>query len=141
MEAEKTAPEIAREAVALIDALFAVERQAKDVSVAERLELRQTQTVAILAELHRKLLIWKEQLLPKHPMADAVDYTLGQWEALTVFTTDGSVPIDNNVSEREMKRVVLNRNYVQFRIMHSAAVKSEIVSLFIGRSGLTALMN
>ena len=130
MEAEKTAPEIAREAVALIDALFAVERQGKDVSVAERLELRQKQSVPVLAELHRKLLIWKEQLLPKHPMADAVDYTLGQWEALTVFTSDGTVPIDNNVSEREMKRVVLNRNYVQFRIMRSAAVKSEIVSLF-----------
>jgi transposase len=42
-------------------------------------------------------------------MADAVNYTLGQWQALTVFTTDGAVPIDNNVSEREMKRVVLNR--------------------------------
>ena len=70
------------------------------------------------------------KLIPKHPMADAVDYTLGQWEALTVFTSDGTVPIDNNVSEREMKRVVLNRNYVQFRIMRSAAVKSEIVSLF-----------
>ena len=38
------------------------------------------------------------KLIPKHPMADAVDYTLGQWEALTVFTTDGTVPIDNNVS-------------------------------------------
>ncbi|HEX8765187.1 MAG TPA: IS66 family transposase [Candidatus Acidoferrum sp.] len=109
VEAEKTAPAIAHEAVALIDALFAVERQAKDVSVAERLELRQRQSVAILAELHRKLLIWKEQLIPKHPMADAVDYTLGQWDALTVFTTDGAVPINNNVSEREMKRVVLNR--------------------------------
>jgi len=109
VEAEKTAPEIAREAVALIDALFAVERQAKDVSVAERLELRQKQSVPVLTELQRKLLIWKEQLLPKHPMADAVDYTLGQWEALTVFTTDGAVPINNNVSEREMKRVVLNR--------------------------------
>jgi transposase len=109
VEAEKTAPQIAREAVALIDALFAVERQGKDVSVAERLELRQKQSVPVLAELHRKLLIWKEQLLPKHPMADAVDYTLGQWEALTVFTNDGAVPIDNNVSEREMKRVVLNR--------------------------------
>src|SRR5216110_1379594 len=92
-----------------MDALFAVERQTKDVAVAERLELRQKQSVPILAELHRKLLIWKEQLLPKHPMADAVNYTLGQWEALTVFTTDGAVPIDNNVSEREMKRVVLNR--------------------------------
>src|SRR5213076_348560 len=89
--------------------LFAVERQTKDVAVAERLELRKKQSVPILAELHRKLLIWKEQLLPKHPMADAVNYTLGQWEVLTVFTTDGAVPIDNNVSEREMKRVVLNR--------------------------------
>jgi transposase len=109
VEAEKSAPEIAREAVALMDALFAVERQAKDISVSERLELRQKQSVPILAELHRKLLIWKEQLLPKHLMADAVNYTLGQWEALTVFTTDGAVPIDNNVSEREMKRIVLNR--------------------------------
>jgi hypothetical protein len=45
----------------------------------------------------------------KIPMAEAVNYTLSQWEALTVFTTDGAVPIDNNVSEREMKRVVLNR--------------------------------
>ena len=26
-----------------------------------------------------------------------------------MFTTDGAVPIDNNVSEREMKRVLLNR--------------------------------
>ena len=37
-----------------------------------------------------------------------MNYTLGQWEELTVFTNDGAVPIDNNVSEREMKRVVLN---------------------------------
>lgn len=109
VEAEKTAPEIAREAVALLGRVFAVEKQAKDGSVAERLALRQTQSVPVLAELRQKLLVWKEQLLPKHPMAEAVNYTLGQWEELTVFTRDGAVPIDNNVSEREMKRVVLNR--------------------------------
>ena len=109
MEAEKSAPEIARQAVALLNALFAVERQAKDVSVAARRELRQKQAVPVLAELRQNLLAWKEQLLPKHPMAEAVNYTLSQWETLTVFTTDGAVPIDNNVSEREMKRVVLNR--------------------------------
>jgi transposase len=109
VEAEKTAPEIVREAVDLIGQLFAVGKQAKDMSVAERLALRQTQSVAVLAELRRKLLVWKEQLLPKHPLAEAVNYTLGQWEELTVFTRDGAVPIDNNVSEREMKRVVLNR--------------------------------
>jgi transposase len=109
VEAEKSAPEIAREAVDLIGRLFAVEKQAKDISVAERLALRQMQSVPVLAELRQKLLAWKEQLLPKHPMAEAVNYTLGQREELTVFTRDGAVPIDNNVSEREMKRVVLNR--------------------------------
>jgi transposase len=57
VEAEKSAPEIAREAVALLNALFAVERQAKDISVAERLELRQKQSVPILAELHRKFTV------------------------------------------------------------------------------------
>ncbi len=109
VEAEKTAPEIAREAVDLIGRVFAVEKQAKDMSVAERLALRQMQSVPVLVELREKLLLWKERLLPKHPMAEAVNYTLGQWEELTVFTRDGAVPIDNNVSEREMKRVVLNR--------------------------------
>jgi transposase len=42
-------------------------------------------------------------------MAEAVNYVLGQWTELNVFCSDGAVPIDNNVSEREMKRVVLNR--------------------------------
>src|SRR5260370_4274782 len=51
VEAEKTAPEIAREAVDLIGRLFAVEEQAKDMSVAERLALRQTPPVPVLAAL------------------------------------------------------------------------------------------
>lgn len=109
VDAEKVAPEIARAAVELLRPLYALEKQAKDVSVAERLELRQAQSVPILAELRQRLLAWKEQLLPKHPMAEAVNYVLGQWTELNVFCSDGAVPIDNNVSEREMKRVVLNR--------------------------------
>ena len=46
------------------------------MSVAERLTLRQTQSMPVLADLRQKLLSWKEQLLPKHPMAEAVNYTL-----------------------------------------------------------------
>ncbi len=109
IEAESTAPEIARQVVALLRALFAVEQQARELSVAERLVRRQAQSAPLLAELRQKLLGWKEQLLPKHPMAEAVNYTLGQWTELNVFCSDGAVPIDNNGSEREMKRVVLNR--------------------------------
>ena len=109
IDAEKVAPEIAREAVGLIDALFRVERQAKNFSVEERLAFRHKHSASVLAELREKLLEWKEQLLPKHPMAEAINYALSQWMELNVFCSDGAVPIDNNVSEREMKRVVLNR--------------------------------
>ncbi|MHB1701301.1 MAG: IS66 family transposase [Acidobacteriaceae bacterium] len=109
IDAEKAAPEIAREAIEMVRALYAVEKQAKDASVEERLCLRQEQSAPALAELREKLLAWKEQLLPKHPMAEAINYALSQWAELNAFSTDGAVPIDNNVSEREMKRVILNR--------------------------------
>jgi transposase len=42
-------------------------------------------------------------------LAEAVNYAPSQWTELNVFCSDGAVCIDNNVSEREMKRVVLNR--------------------------------
>src|ERR1700678_1574 len=109
IDAEKAAPEIAREAVEWVRALYAVERQSKDASVEERRKLRQQQSVPLLAQLRERLLTWKEQLLPKHPMAEAVNYALSQWTELNVFCSDGAVSIDNNISEREMKRVVLNR--------------------------------
>lgn len=109
IDAEKSAPEMAREAVEQVRLLYVVEREAKELSAAARLELRQSRSAAVLAGFKDKLLEWKQQLLPKHPMAEAVSYVLGQWEELNVFSRDGAVPIDNNVSEREMKRVVLNR--------------------------------
>jgi hypothetical protein len=62
-------------------------------------------------------------------MAEAINYALGQWQELKVFCSDGAIPIDNNVSEREMKRVVLNRNYVQFRIMRSSVAGSGITAM------------
>jgi transposase len=109
IDAEKAAPEIAREAVERVRALYAVERKGKDISLEERLKLRHLESAPLLAQLRERLLIWKEQLLPKHPMAEAVNYALSQWTELNVFCSDGAVSIDNNVSEREMKRVVLNR--------------------------------
>ena len=56
VDAEKAAPEIAREAVALLWTLYAVKKQAKEVSVEERLQLHQTKSLPVLAELREKLL-------------------------------------------------------------------------------------
>ena len=109
IDAEKAAPGIAREAVDFVRALYAVEHRGKDLPAAARLQLRQTESAPVLSKMREKFLGWKEQLLPKHPLAEALNYALGQWQELNVFCSDGAVPIDNNVSEREMKRVVLNR--------------------------------
>lgn len=109
IDAEEVAPEIAREAVEMIRKLYAVAKQARDISAEERLALRQAESASVLAQIREKLLLWKEQLLPKHPMAEPINYALSQWREMNVFCSDGAVAVGNNASEREIKRVVLHR--------------------------------
>ena len=59
IDAEKAAPEIAREAIEMVRALYAVEKQAGSASVEERLKLRQEQSAPVLADLRQRLLVWK----------------------------------------------------------------------------------
>ena len=58
--------------------------------------------------------LWlKEQLAvvrPKSPIRKAINYCLRQWDALTRFTTDGAIPIDNNRTERTMRDPAMGRN-------------------------------
>jgi transposase len=132
VDAERTHPAIAAAAVGIIRQLYAIEEQAKGKPDEDRLCLRQAQSQPILLRLREKLWAWKEQLLPKHPMAEAVGYLLNQWNELNVFTTDGAVPIDNNESEREMKRICLNRKNSLFvgneRGGQTAAILSSVAS-------------
>ena len=132
VDAEKAHPQIAAEAVGIIKRLYAIEERGKPLSDEDRTALRQCESVPILAALKDKLHGWRDTLLPKHPVRQAVDYALNQWNELNVFATDGSVPIDNNASEREMKRVVLNRKNSLFvgnqRGGHTAAVLSSFTS-------------
>ncbi len=109
VEAERTAPEIAVAVVESVRALYAVEHAAKALPPAQRLALRQEKSAPIVAALRDRLDRWKLELIPKHPMADAVNYALNQWQAMTTFLVDAAVGLDNNLSEREMKRVVINR--------------------------------
>lgn len=51
-----------------------------------------------------------EELLPSHHIRKAMQYYRNHWEALTLFLRDGDVPLDNNWSERALRRVVLLRN-------------------------------
>ncbi len=104
VDPEKAAPEIPRQAVERVRALYAV----------VRLAMRHEHSAPLVAEFRQQLPAWKEQLLPKHPVAEAINYAPAQWSELTVFLADPAVPVDNNVSEHAMKRIVLNRKNSPF---------------------------
>jgi hypothetical protein len=58
----------------MVRVLYTIERQGQDASVQERLVLRQEQSAPVLASMREQFLAWNEQLLPKHPMAEAINY-------------------------------------------------------------------
>lgn len=109
VEAQKTSPREAHEAVARIKQLYAVEHKAKACDVAERRSLRQQKSVPLLAALK----LWLDQLavttLPKSPLGEAVTYARNQWTALNVYVTDGALVMDNNLAERAVKPYAIGR--------------------------------
>ena len=108
-DAESTDPERVLAAKAWIRKLYDVEDEAKEFSSAERLRLRQEKSVPLLESFRQWLLAQKPQVLPKSPVAAAINYVLNQWEALNRYTTDGDLHIDNNVSERTLKLIGMGR--------------------------------
>jgi hypothetical protein len=97
------------QALAYYRQLYELERGAKDFSEEQKLQMRQDLSVPILD----KFKAWVEQqhkeVLPKSPMAEALGYALNNWTALVRYTTAGFLDIDNNVAEREMKRIAIGR--------------------------------
>jgi transposase len=108
-DAQSSDPERVLAAKAFVRRLYDVEDEAKKLSSAERLRLRQEKSVPLLESFHQWLLAQKPQVLPKSPIATAINYVFNQWEALKRYTTDGDLHIDNNVSERTLKLIGIGR--------------------------------
>lgn len=140
---EKAAPQVARAIMKLINRLFDLEKrlpapgpdattEERAAAAEERLRRRQADAVPLLDALHAVLVEQKAKLLPKHPLAEAIGYTLNQWSALTLFTTDPAVPIHNNLAEQQMKRIALLRKNALFagsvRGGETAAILSSLTS-------------
>jgi transposase len=97
------------QALAYYRQLYELERQGKDFSDAQRLQMRQDLAVPILGQFRTWLEAQRRDVLPKSPMAEAIGYALNNWEALRRYTEAGFLAIDNNAAEREMKRIAVGR--------------------------------
>lgn len=113
-ESLKTAP-AAQEALDLIGDIYSVEREAKESRLCEnaKLEFRKLRAGPIRARFKEWLDAERTKHPPKSPLGVAIRYALGQWKELGVFLEDARVPLDNNASERALRRIALGRkNYL-----------------------------
>jgi transposase len=112
--AKSNDPTRASRALALYLQLYDIEDRASDFSAIERLKLRQSESIPILDEFRTWLDDQAPQLLPKSAIGAAFRYALNQWQPLLAFTQDGSLPIDNNDTERDLRRLTIGRKNWMF---------------------------
>jgi transposase len=110
-EARSSAVLESHRALAYYGQLYELERAAQrlDFSDTQKLQMRQDLEVPMLEEFHQWLEEQRATALPKSPLAEAVGYALHNWMALIRYTEAGFLAIDNNVAEREMKRIAIGR--------------------------------
>lgn len=99
----------AQQALAIIQDLYLIEKQSKELDSDRRKEIRQTQSVPLLQEF--KTWLDRERLvaLPRSPVGKAVMYALNNWEALNRFIEDGNLTIDNNRAENALRKIAVGR--------------------------------
>jgi len=101
---------IAIEAVERIDALFAIEREINGLLSQERLAVRHARSRPLVAALEAWLREQRRKLSSKSKTAQAIDYSLKRWPALTRFLNDGRLCMSNNAAERTLRCVALGRH-------------------------------
>ena len=95
--------------VALIQQLYEVERASAELSTDARRDLRQAQSVPLLANIAAERDQLARTVLPKSPLGDALRYLTNQWAALQRFVDDGRLAMDNNRAENQLRVIALGR--------------------------------
>ena len=99
----------AQHALALIQKLYRVEKQAKLLSPEERFVYRQDHAKPILDKLRR----WVDDSLPQVPPGSAagkaMSYLNNEWDKLIRYLDDGRLTIDNNLAENAIRPFVIGR--------------------------------
>lgn len=117
-EAQSTATAEAKHAIDEIRQLFRVEYEAtlrKIVGTDEHLALRAEKSKPIIDKLFAWLATTKANVLPKSPIAAAINYALNQEDRLRLFLTDARIPLHDNSSESRLRVIALGRkNYLFF---------------------------
>ena len=127
------------EALARIGALYAIEEEIRGKPADLRRSTRQTRAKPLLNELRA----WMEKALrslsPKSETAGAIRYALSRWRALTRYSEDGMLEIDNSAAERALRAVALGRKNFLFAGSDCGGERAAAMYSLIGSAKLNGL--
>lgn len=132
---------MAREALARIARLYAVEAQIRDLGLnAEQAqELRAQRSLPELTALKAWMLVQRQAMTAGTASARALDYSLKRWEALECYAHSAHLPIDNNPIERLIRPWALGRKNWLFAGSMKAAQRAAAIMSLIESAKLNGL--
>lgn len=102
------------------------------MSSEQRLGFHQARSGPVMEKLHAWLTAQLEQKKaePNSGLGQAISYLLNHWRELTLFLRQPRAPLDNNVCERALKKVILHRkNALFYKSQNGAQVGDLFMSL------------
>jgi len=134
VEVFESFPEACRHVLEELGKVYVVDAEAREKGLDkhQRLELHQAHSEPVMKGLRQWLTAQLEENLvePNSRLGKAIKYLLTHWMALTLFLRQAGTPLDNNLCERALKKVVLHRkNALFYRTMNGAAAGDLFMSL------------
>ena len=107
---------IAKEAMSYFKDLYKVEREAKiqQLSAEQRYQLRQEKAKPIFEKFNAWIDEIYPTVLPKSALGNAVNYCIKYRYGLMRYLEDGRLEVDNNLTEQEIKPLVIARKNFLF---------------------------
>jgi transposase len=103
-----------KEVLDMIGELYGIEASIRGRPADERLRVRQQKSKPLLGTIETWMKATLAKLSKKSETAKAINYSLNQWNALTLYCEDGRVEISNVLAENALRCVALGRKNFMF---------------------------
>jgi len=127
------------EALARIGVLYAIEEEIRGKPAELRLSVRQARARPLLEELRSWMEKTLRSLSAKSETAGAIRYALSRWRALTRYTDNGVLEIDNSAAERALRAVALGRKNFLFAGSDCGGERAAAMYTLLGTAKLNGL--
>jgi transposase len=118
------------QALAMINKLYLIERQARDLDPTQRHQLREDHARPVIDQLQAWLTKTLPRVAPKTKIGVALHYLHAQWTTLVRYLDDGRYPIDNNAIENAVRPFAIGRkNWLFSKSTAGARASANLYSL------------